>query len=105
MKSKALIVANVDNFHTNFNIPYINLLNNTHEVHLASRGNKKFANCKKKYNIKFGRTPLKWSNISACIELRKIIVNNKYDLIYCNTPVAGAITRLAIPSMFQKFIS
>ena len=98
MKNKALIVANIDNFHKNFNLPYIKLLkNNGYNIDIASRGKNTFSDSKVKYNIKFGRTPLKFSNIFAYIQLRKIIIRNQYDLIYCNTPVAGAITRLAIP--------
>lgn len=103
MKNKALIVANIDNFHKNFNLPYIKLLkNNGYNIDIASRGKNTFSDSKVKYNIKFGRTPLKFSNIFAYIQLRKIIIRNQYDLIYCNTPVAGAITRLAIPYSIKK---
>ena len=103
MKNKALIVANIDNFHKNFNLPSIKLLkDNGYDIDIASRGNDAFSDSKVKYNIKFGRTPLKFSNIFAYMQLRKIIVKNQYDLVYCNTPVVGAITRLAIPNSLIK---
>ena len=82
MKNKALIVANIDNFHKNFNLPYIKLLkNNGYNIDIASRGKNTFSDSKVKYNIKFGRTPLKFSNIFAYIQLRKIIIRNSEDII------------------------
>ena len=92
---RILIVSNLDNFHVNFHLPLIDILHKKWTVDLASKGEVTFNNVSRKYNIDFGRTPFKLSNILAYFSLRKIFKENKYDVIYCNTPVVGFITRLA----------
>jgi len=47
------------------------------------------------FDISFSRLPLKKSNVKAYQDLKKLIVEQKYDLVHTHTPVASAITRLA----------
>ena len=47
------------------------------------------------HNIKFARSPLKFANVKAYKELKKIINEGKFDLIHCHTPTASMLTRLA----------
>ncbi len=47
------------------------------------------------HNIHFARSPLKKENVVAYSELKKLIHNDKFDLIHCHTPVASMLTRLA----------
>lgn len=92
---RILILSNLDNFHVNFHLPLIDKLHKKWTIDLASKGEVSFNNIHRKYNIDFGRTPFKLSNIFAYFSIRKILKKNTYDVIYCNTPVVGFITRLA----------
>lgn len=93
---KALFIANLDSFHNSFHIPYIKRLNSKgYDVDLVSTGNVNFDGIAKRYNIVFGRSPLKMKNITAFRQLRKLL-NTYYDLIYLSTPVVGAVGRLAL---------
>lgn len=47
------------------------------------------------HNIKFARSPFGKDNFAAYRELKRIIDENKFDLIHCHTPVASILTRLA----------
>lgn len=48
----------------------------------------------KEFNIKFKRSPIKKENYEAYKELKKILINPKYDLVHTHTQIASAITRL-----------
>lgn len=94
---KALFVCNMDSFHRNFNQPYVKRLNeHGYEVDLACVGEEEFPNIGTKFNVHFARTPFKMQNLKAFKELRNIVRNKQYDLIYCSTPVPGALVRLAL---------
>ena len=47
------------------------------------------------YDIPFSRVPLSPKNIRAYRILRKIVNTGSYDIIHCNTPVAGILARMA----------
>lgn len=47
------------------------------------------------YQINCSRSPFSKGNLEAIKELKKIISDNKYDIVHCHTPVAGACTRIA----------
>ena len=49
----------------------------------------------KLHDIPFERSPLGRGNIKAYRELKKIIKENDYEIIHCNTPMGGIVTRLA----------
>ncbi|MCR4661256.1 MAG: glycosyltransferase family 4 protein [Clostridia bacterium] len=109
---KVLIVASVISFIEWFNKENIEFLNNKLkcEVHIAC--NFEYMDdtdvCRTKnyieklkeddvilHNINFARSPLKLNNFKAYKELKKIINDEKFDLIHCHTPAASMITRLA----------
>lgn len=93
---KALFVANTDNFHKNFHLPYIKRLQDKgYEVELVSTGNVDFTGIAKRHDIVFGRTPLKMQNLKAFWQLRKLL-RSYYDIIYFSTPVVGAVGRVAL---------
>lgn len=94
---KALFVCNMDSFHRNFNQPYVRRLNeHGYEVDLACVGDEDFPNIRNKFDVQFARRPFKAQNISALKQLRKIVRDCNYDLIYASTPVPGALVRLAL---------
>lgn len=93
---KVLFVATVTGHIIAFHIPYLKMLKeNGYEVHVASNGDEKIENCDKHFNVLFERSPFKFDNIKAYKELKKIINENKYDIIHCHTPVGATLTRLA----------
>lgn len=101
---KALFVATVDIHIKAFHLPYLKLLcDNGYDVHVATNGDEKFDNCKKKYKISIERNPFKVNNIKAIIQLKKIIEDEKYDLIHCHTPMGAVVTRLASKRARRKF--
>ncbi len=47
------------------------------------------------YPLSCSRSPLSKSNLKTIRELRKLVKENKYDIVHCHTPVAAMCTRLA----------
>ncbi|MFV8808142.1 glycosyltransferase [Aerococcus urinaeequi] len=47
-------------------------------------------------NISFNRSPVHGDNFKAYKQLEKLIIDNEYDLIHCQSPIGGVITRLAV---------
>ncbi|MFL2079607.1 glycosyltransferase family 4 protein [Marinilactibacillus psychrotolerans] len=99
---KVLLVATVQSHIAQFHKPLINLLKEKgHEVHVAAKDNLaeknglKLDEPEKIFNIPFDRSPLSRNNIIAYLKLKKIFYKNKYDIVHCNTPMGGVVTRLA----------
>ncbi len=93
---KVLFVASVTRHITTFHVPYLKYFkDNGYEVHVASYGERPIPHCDKHFNLEFQRSPFKASNIKAYKELKKIINEEKYEIIHCHTPVASVLTRLA----------
>lgn len=100
---KVLFVATVTNHINAFHIPYLQYFKeNGYEVHVASNGEQNIEYCDKHFNLNFARFPFKLQNIKVYKELKKIINENKYDIIHCHTPVAGVLTRLAARKSRKK---
>lgn len=99
---KVLFTATVVKTHINvFHLPYLKWFKEQgYEVHVAAKNdfiNEPciIPNCDKYYDINFARFPFSKANIKAYKQLKKLIQENNYDIIYCHTPVAGVLTRLA----------
>ena len=99
---KALITATVQSHICQFHKPLVEILHeNGYEVHVAARDNLAEKNglridfVDKVYDIPFQRSPINADNIRAYKNLKRIISDDNYDIIWCNTPVGGALTRLA----------
>lgn len=93
---RVLFVATMTNHINTFHIPYLKWFKEQgYEVHVASNGNEKIEYCDKHYNLPFERFPIKRKNLKVYKELKKMIEENKYEIIHCHTPVGGALTRLA----------
>lgn len=78
------------------------------EVHVAARDNLgeknglKLRFCDRLIPIPFQRSPLARENLRALKELKTLIREEKYDLILCNTPMGGILTRLAAKSARKR---
>lgn len=99
---KVLLTATVQSHICQFHKPLIEVLHQHGcEVHVAARDNLAEKNglkldfVEKVHNIPFARSPKSADNIKAYRQLKKIIKEEKYDIIHCNTPMGGIVTRLA----------
>lgn len=99
---KVLLTATVQSHICQFHRPLVALLHEHGcEVHVAARDNLAEKNglkldfVDKVYNVPFSRSPKSTDNIKAYKELKIIIDSEHYDVIHCNTPMGGIVTRLA----------
>lgn len=99
---KVLITATVQSHIAQFHIPLIKLLKEWgYEVHCAAKNNLDVKPglsldiADKIYDVPFSRSPFGKSNIKAYKEMKKILKNTHYDIVHCNTPMGGVVTRLA----------
>lgn len=99
---KVLYVATVASHICQFHLPYLKMFQEKgYQVHVAARDNLAEKNgLQLKYtnrhvNIPFQRSPFSPKNIIAYKQLKKLLDKEQYDLIVCNTPVGGIVTRLA----------
>lgn len=104
---KVLFVATVVKKHINvFHLPALKLFKDYGwETSVCARNDFdnsddcKIPYCDNYYDIPFERNPLKIGNISCYRKVKKLIEKEQYDIVYCHTPVGGAIARLAAKDM------
>lgn len=99
---KVLITATVMSHVAQFHKPLAKVLHRHGcMVEVAARDNLAEKNglnldwADKIYDVPFERSPLSRSNLKAYKRLRQIISEGAYDIIHCNTPMGGIVTRLA----------
>jgi len=102
MKKRVLLTATVQSHICQFHRPLVEVLHSHGcEVHVAARNNLAEKNglwldfVDRVFEIPFGRSPFNPKNIGAYRRLRLLLDREHYDLIICNTPVGGILTRLA----------
>ena len=103
MKKKILLTATVQSHVCQFHKPLIEMLREqgNYEIHVAARNNLAEKNGLKLdfadqvFDIPFERSPLHPKNIKAYRMLKRVLRENDYEFIHCNTPVGGVLTRLA----------
>ena len=102
MRKKVLLIATVQSHIGQFHKPLMKMLKDRGwEIHVAARDNLAEKNGlqleypDKIFNIPFQRSPFDKRNILAYREIKKILADNQYDVIHCNTPVGGIVGRLA----------
>lgn len=101
---KVLFTATVDSHIIQFHIPYLKWFKEQgYEVHVATNGDEKIEYCDVKHKIPFERNPMKINNIKAIFKLKKIIEEEKFDIIHCHTPMGGVVTRLAAINSRKKY--
>ena len=106
---KVLLVATVQSHIAQFHKPLIKwLCDNGYSVDVAAgynldvKPNLSLDIQGKTYDVPFSRSPFSFSNIKAYKVLKEIIDNNEYDIVHCNTPVGGILTRMAANSKRKK---
>ena len=97
-----LLTATVQSHIAQFHRPLADVLHeNGYEIHVAAKNNLGEKNglkldfADKVFDVPFSRSPKSIDNIKAYFQLKEILSNNSYEVIHCNTPVGGIITRLA----------
>lgn len=104
MKKKILYVATVDVHIRSFHLPYLKMMHDEGwEVHVATNGDEQFPNCDVKHKICIERSPYKLKNLKAIKELKKIIDEEKFDIIHCHTPMGSVVARLAAKHARKKY--
>lgn len=99
---KVLLTATVQSHICQFHKPLVEVLHaNGCEVHVAARDNLAEKNGLKLdfvenvYDVPFSRSPKSMDNVKAYKQLERIIDEGHYDIVHCNTPMGGIVTRLA----------
>ena len=101
---KVLFVATVDSHILQFHIPYLKWFKeHGYEVHVATNGDEKIPYCDKKHKICVERRPIKINNLKAIIQLRRLINEDKFDIIHCHTPMGSVVTRIAAQKARKKY--
>ena len=99
---KVLLTATVQSHICQFHKPLVEVLH-AHgcEVHVAARDNLAEKNglkldfVDKVFDVPFSRSPKSSDNLKAKKILEQIITEGGYDIIHCNTPMGGIVTRIA----------
>ena len=99
---KILYVATVLSHICQFHLPHMkHLQEQGWEVHVAARDNLAVKNglqlrfCDKFIETPFSRSPKSRDNLKAYRQMKKLLAEERYDVILCNTPMGGIVTRLA----------
>ena len=97
---KALLISNIETKFSNFIVPPAQVLTNLgYEVHACAnisnfKENKEKYNYIKMHHIDFERNPLNLKNIRAYKQLLKLMKEEEFDLVHCNTPIGGVLGRI-----------
>lgn len=98
---KVLLVATVQSHIAQFHKPLIDMLKERgYRVDVAAKDNLKekdgleINKVDKVFDVNFSRSPFNKNNIKAYKQLKNIVKENNYDIIHCNTPMGGILTRL-----------
>ena len=101
---KVLFTATVDSHILHFHIPFLKYFKeNGYEVHVATSENDDIPYCDKKIQIPFERSPYSINNLKAIKKLKKVIMEEKYDIIHTHTPMGSVVTRLAAKKARKKY--
>lgn len=96
-KKRILFVANVAKEHINkFHSPTMKAFReNGWEVDVACSKDADILACDHQYGMSWKRSPFTFKTIKGIFELRRLLSQKHYDVIYCHTPVGGLVSRLA----------
>lgn len=99
---KILYTASVLSHICQFHLPVMEMLQKEgHEIHVAAKNNLAEKNglqlefTDRYIEIPIQRSPKDRRNIEAYKKLKKLFQEEYYDVVICNTPVAGVLTRMA----------
>ena len=107
---KKILVTSTDMMMMQFLVPHVKFLREQgYDVEVAcSEVGNRFSEVQsvlgeeKTYKVRLQRNPLKVSNLKGLSDLKRIINENAYDLVWTNEPVMGVMTRLACKKARKK---
>ena len=109
---KRILITSTDLMMIQFLVPHVqNLSEHGYEVEIACSDvggyieavkNKLGSSVKKVYTVHLVRSPFSFTNLRGYQELKTIIDNGNYNMIWTNEPVMGAATRLAARKVHKK---
>lgn len=96
-KPKILLVANVGKEHVlKFHVPTIKALTSDGwHVDVACAGEEDVPYCNTQFKMSWKRSPFNFALLKGIKELKKIVNDGNYDIVYCHTPVGALTARLA----------
>lgn len=101
---KVLFTATVDSHILQFHLPFLKIFKDKgYEVHVATNGTEEIPYCDVKHTVSFERSPFKINNLKAIKQLKKIIEEEKFDIIHTHTPMGSVVTRLAAKNARKKY--
>lgn len=94
---RILLVASDSKGHVlKFHVPTIKLLTESGwHVDVACAGEDPVPYCVQQFTISYKRSPFNLALFKGIRELKKVIDNGRYDIVYCHTPVGAMAARLA----------
>ena len=102
MTMKILYCATTASHIAQFHLPHMHdLKEQGWIIHVAAHDNLAVKNglriryCDKFFEVPFARSPKSPDNFRAYRQLKKLLSEEHYDVILCNTPMGGIVTRLA----------
>lgn len=101
--SSVIFIASRISHILNFHMPYIeHFKQRGYSIHIATQGVSDDPRFDKCFNIKFTKKPWSPDNIKAINKLKKIFLENNYELVCSNTTLAGAAAKAAAMLCPQK---
>ena len=101
---RVLVVSTIGRFIWQFGDSSVKVLQDMgFEVHICANFNEQLSHVDDdsliKHQVDFCRSPFSGKNIKAYSQLKRILKENSFDLIHCQTPVAAWLSRLAAAQM------
>ena len=101
---KLLFVANVAKEHiVKFHLPTIRRFKKEGwQVDVACFHDADIPDCDTQYDVSWNRSPFSFKTIKGIFEIKRIVKETHYDLVYCHTPVGGLVARLGANGARKK---
>ena len=100
---KVLFTATVDSHILHFHLPYLKMFKEKgYEVHVATNTDDTIPFCDVKHKVSFERNPFKTNNLKAIKQMKKILLDNNFDIVHTHTPMGSVVTRLAYKKVRNK---
>lgn len=86
-----------------FHLPYIKLFKeNGWTVDIAAEGTADHPDIDRCYDLKYVKNPFSTRNLKTIKELKRIMRENRYDIVYSNSTLAGFAMRSAVKSLGKE---